>query len=539
MHRRDGRRRDERSRSTGHDSDWDRETIPLRGVAAVVPLRGILDSSPDADPRGRGDEERTVVIDRAATAEESSIRPPPREPHEQGDLWYVRLRLREDRIARLWVDQQTERDVLVWRDDTESWAPLLTVPQLRNALLVQRAIKDPLPAVPGSLRPGAGEAAPPLGAGAPSSCAPVVVDADEIVIPGAPRVPDLGVAPELEARRAPTGSIALAPRPSPTVSVRPPPPSTRVGVTTAVMPAAEPNHRPARTTVTATMPAMAVSSRRADGASPPRTSSTARTSRTVAAPTPVAHPERLAWMAAVVAVSAFAVVTASIGHRQRNVIAQLSAAAPAGFSTTAANPAVGSGPDPAEPSTVTADAAAARSASGVEPAHLDVSAAAANAPARVPDPTAQPDAQRDPPAASDSAASDDTERSSNAASAAAGARTTRRSAAARVTEPALVAAQSPVAKTPVSGSSNSFDKGAARSAAVSAAQRVRYCAEGPASGTVQITFAPSGLVSNATIVRLKGDGIRSDCVLRSFQAARISPFAGQPVTVQKSFSFSQ
>jgi hypothetical protein len=70
---------------------------------------------------------------------------------------------------------------------------------------------------------------------------------------------------------------------------------------------------------------------------------------------------------------------------------------------------------------------------------------------------------------------------------------------------------------------------------LSAAQRVAYCGEGTVSGAVVVTFSNSGFVQSASLTSLQGENVRADCVLRSFQAVRITPYDGQPVTVSKSF----
>jgi hypothetical protein len=86
-------------------------------------------------------------------------------------------------------------------------------------------------------------------------------------------------------------------------------------------------------------------------------------------------------------------------------------------------------------------------------------------------------------------------------------------------------------------SDGSFDPGQARRVLASAASRARGCASGSFSGSVQVTFAPSGFVQGASLSGLTGEGVRSGCVLRAFQEARVSPFNGAPVAVRKSFSF--
>ena len=89
----------------------------------------------------------------------------------------------------------------------------------------------------------------------------------------------------------------------------------------------------------------------------------------------------------------------------------------------------------------------------------------------------------------------------------------------------------------VSHSGGSFDAGQARRVLTSAASRARSCSDGPASGTVQVVFGPNGMVQGAQLISVTGEGVRQNCVLRAFQEARLSPFAGDAVTVRKSFAF--
>jgi hypothetical protein len=86
-----------------------------------------------------------------------------------------------------------------------------------------------------------------------------------------------------------------------------------------------------------------------------------------------------------------------------------------------------------------------------------------------------------------------------------------------------------------SQATDGFDKNAARRALTSAALRARQCVDGKASGSVVVTFAPSGLVQSATLASIKGEMVREACVLRAFRMAQIAPYVGKPVTVRKRF----
>jgi len=83
-----------------------------------------------------------------------------------------------------------------------------------------------------------------------------------------------------------------------------------------------------------------------------------------------------------------------------------------------------------------------------------------------------------------------------------------------------------------------FDKDAAKTALSTAASQAAACRQGgtPGKGKIQVTFAPSGKVSDASLVEGPFGGTAAGrCALRHFRAARIPAFAGAPVTVAKSF----
>jgi hypothetical protein len=83
-----------------------------------------------------------------------------------------------------------------------------------------------------------------------------------------------------------------------------------------------------------------------------------------------------------------------------------------------------------------------------------------------------------------------------------------------------------------------FDKSAAKAALNAAAQASASCGAGGASGKgkVQVTFAPTGKVSDVQLVEGPFAGSTAGkCALRNFKAAKIPAFSGAPVTVAKSF----
>ena len=81
----------------------------------------------------------------------------------------------------------------------------------------------------------------------------------------------------------------------------------------------------------------------------------------------------------------------------------------------------------------------------------------------------------------------------------------------------------------------SFDRDGARTALKFAASRVRNCSNSGVTGSALITFGPSGTVQKVQIAQLDGDDVDSGCVSRALSATRVPPFTGAPVTVRKSF----
>ncbi len=404
---------------------------------------------------------------------------------------YVRLRLTDARIARLWVRRLAPLDVLVWWDERQTWAPVLSVPEMRSAIAAMRKNdgkqrRDELPPPPtrptvsdvphGSVelrRPSWVEewrqrveaesrmtpAVRSLVSGAlphldpatalrpkdlrppPSSLPPMVVDVPSPQIPRPPRVPSLD-----------QRTVANpAPR-----TIRPPPPSARAS---------------------------------AHAVAPPRRG--------------LGRLERAAWLAAAAVLS----LVVLFGRRP----AAPGASAP---SAVAAASMVMPSPGAARMAGASPRVAPAISESTVVPS-LSASNSPPRSGAHKPPVSAVPAMRRAvPPRAALATSTPD-----------------RKVSAART--PLAAAPAKPLAS--VGAQLGGFDRSAARRALVSAAQRVGYCAQGSVSGSVVITFSTSGFVQSASLTSLQGEKVRADCVLRAFQAVRITPFEGRPVTVAKRF----
>jgi len=93
------------------------------------------------------------------------------------------------------------------------------------------------------------------------------------------------------------------------------------------------------------------------------------------------------------------------------------------------------------------------------------------------------------------------------------------------------------AQPPKSGAadSNDFDPDAARTALRFAIARARNCSNAGVSGSVLVTFAPGGTVRGVQIAQLVGDDVDPSCITRAFSVSRVPPFTGSAVTVRKSF----
>ncbi len=104
-------------------------------------------------------------------------------------------------------------------------------------------------------------------------------------------------------------------------------------------------------------------------------------------------------------------------------------------------------------------------------------------------------------------------------------------ASAAKTEPKPAAAAAPAA---------GIDMGAVKSALGAASAKAASCSKpgGPTgTGKAQVTFAPSGRVTNAVVTGGSFGGTAvGGCVASTFRAARVPAFSGAPVTVAKSFT---
>jgi len=189
---------------------------------------------------------------------------------------------------------------------------------------------------------------------------------------------------------------------------------------------------------------------------------------------------------------------------------------------------------PEKPSeTATAEKPVATQAAAVPaPTATDTGASAANTASAAPTETAAP--------AAASAAT-----SAKPATSAAAAMPAAATAAAKPGEkPAAAAAaadaKKPEAATPPAApAGGDFDKSAAIAALGAAAANAASCKkpDGPTgTGKASVTFAPSGRATNSTVTGAFAGTDVGGCVARIFRGAKVPPFAGDPVTVSKSFT---
>jgi len=107
-----------------------------------------------------------------------------------------------------------------------------------------------------------------------------------------------------------------------------------------------------------------------------------------------------------------------------------------------------------------------------------------------------------------------------------------------VTPAKIWLASSPTPNTPAApvAVTGAFDQAVARQALSRAAWQASHCANTDISGSVLVTYDPSGAAQDVSLNNLVGDPLRTPCIVNAFRTARISPFRGGRVTVRKSFS---
>lgn len=542
----DDKRLDEpkqRARSESLRSD---RPAPLSAVAASVALGATAERLILPPPRLPAQASKPPVM-----GPSHPISEPPFD-HPKSDKWYLRVQLDAECISDLWIRDRTPHNVLVWSEDMASWVPLLTVRELRDAIRDAHDAKTRDELRESNFVFVNTQSQP----------------SDHQPLP-APRLPT-GVAP---LRPASTTNLWLQSKPRTISNVPPPLLTTAVPVLASVQP------RPAQSPPAQPPPARSVSAQpqlvKPIFAHP-------LPAQSPAAQSPATQPNP-------VATSTVAPVVATIQPRQEldlDVVVVPEIPRPgrvpdikeiARTATTrtrqAPTHATPAPPLGAAPSQFTRFGKVKVLLAGLPLVNLEravwlaagiaISSAvmlfmrdgdqqvrtnALNAPARVGQTTSSegtttPTPHRGSPEGAEVHRIEDLPIVSGSGTSS-GSKATgvsrqhwRASTHVASTEsPKLPSAANALGPSTPTPSAGSFDTGAARRVLTGSASRASRCAtDGPASGSVIVTFAPSGFVQSASISGLSGKGVNVGCVLRAFQEARISPFSGEPVTVRKGF----
>jgi hypothetical protein len=586
-------------------------------------LEDAADSGPPTQPRISA--LPLPLTEESQSRSQARYEPVPVHSHVK-EKFYLRLELRKDCLADLWVRDLTPHNVLAWSDGMESWVPLLTVPELREAIrtaqdrktrdllsnsqpppaLVVPSSEDRIPLPPprraGSIvsaaparagkfwhmphpRPAGGSStipAPPLSP--QSSRPPPRLD-------GRPRTPSVLPAmlesaddSSVTAIRASVPPPAGVPKRS---SLLPPalgsqrpsiPPPARAPQPTSVPPPARASQRsksgepPAKPLSSVPLP-VRTGSARAPSTSAPASESVSlrgqsvpdfpRPARVPSFVEPVVTPQKNQTPAAkagnaetlmpravsVKPVAAWRLPRVGLVNLERAVwlAAGISVATAASFilrsapeGTASANVSSASQPPTASGNDGTILTSAQASGANRSSTGKDARAAAAG------DSIQDAAKVEDLPLVGTRGALKGTGHSavasltstSNSTQDARGVRAEALTLAASPARPSTNSNSSTTkSSSQAAASEGAFDPAQARRVLASAAGRARSCAEGALSGAVQVTFAPSGFVQGASLLNLDGEGVRSGCVLRAFQEARVSPFVGASVAVKKSFAF--
>jgi hypothetical protein len=512
-------------------------------TAAVSDLNRLLDATDEPFDDAVGDDDAVgpptqrkvpTIAPQATTVEvdEGSTR---HEPVFAGshakDKWYLRVQLRKDCLANLWIHDQTPHNVLAWSDGMESWVPLLTVPELREAIReaqdkkTRDLLTHPPPPVLKSTPPSEGRLPLP-----PPRCAGSVVYAAPA---RAAKFWSMPHPHPVSTRPPPVPSTVPAPPPHRNSTV---PPAVRNSVVTATtthpistFPASmdvPTIPRPAKVPEFIETVPSALESARVANPEPRAPRSAVPIHGTLTPPAMTVVPpagthrslvllnlERVLWLAAGVSVATafFIVLRAQDGTPGNAAGKPLVSAAIVEQQVESTNSskaiAVKRTTKQSEPKSDTASVEDLPLV-GKRGASRDLGKVAGQTRAISPaSPKLTTGSEPSLPQVTGGSESP---------------------------SPKVTTVAAP-ANRPAPTSEGAFNPGQARRVLGSAASRAQSCAEGPVSGSVQVTFAPSGFVQNAVLSSIAGENVRSACVLRAFQEARVSPFSGAPIAVKKSF----
>lgn len=471
-----------------------------------------------------------------------------RSPKRSEQRWLLLLKVGKEQLARVWNQGLASCEPIVWRPTTKAWAPLFDVPQIAAFVTSIQSVESAAPSVPARAAPDTVRSPPPSEVvpshSRRSSLEELSVEAGaqshatlrSPYIPRAPRVPRETVKGPF-GRRGEPGGVAANPMLASTAraTVRPPAPAASptpaLRIERAVEPRVADTERapsvqalPSVRQQQQTEPALAVA--RPDSFAP-QVRSLGRSPEKASGQL----IERAAWLMVGVVLALVFTLFPEVTYQLRSQLAHWIAPEP--NTVVVADPAQ----TQAQGSSVKQASAKAATVSG-EKVSGDKNAAERKGKPEAEKTTALPVEELFEHSVKDGERASDDEKSStkDEGEAAQAKKTGASTEGGSSTAPAApkVRAHARAGKAQPKASAG-FDTGAARRALASAVQRAQFCAAERANGTVVVTFAPSGGVQSVGLASLRGDEVRKGCVIRAFRGARIRPFSGSAVTVQKSF----
>ena len=455
-------------------------------------------------------------------------------------MWYVRLRIRDDRLAKLWVWKLAEHDVIVWNEAEECWKKLLAVPELRTAVRQATTSAYARKAAPSEAPPKTipAKARRRMESLADEDASPTktrrrmesLADLDFDEQPTQARLPlrkttGRDVEPVPTRARPRTASVppprpanqflqSLPPRP---ISESPPRPvdpflhalttSIPPAMTTSIPPAVHSNPAP-EIPRAPRVPSFIDRAPVPPNVPGPRVLTLVQPHKGRAAPRAVSQfsIRNISWaMVPIACAGVFAMYLDRnpIGYEPLSMSAQQSAPPAQAAGMLGDNELTGErfaallhGSMPV----CSGQPAASESSSVISPEQLatvpDVSTKTSGSAWRTVKPTTGVFATA-------RKVGDKGNQSASGATAAAG--------------------------------NNDFDRDGALTALKYAIARVRNCSNSGVSGSALITFATSGTVQSVKLSQLVGDDVDPSCVTRALSGTRVPPFTGIPITVRKAF----
>lgn len=505
------------------------------------------------------------------------------ESSDEDRMWYVRLRIRDDRLAKLWVWKLAEHDAIVWSESEDRWKKLLAIPELRAAVrqatasaFARKRLASELPPAP-SASPESGPREKYVHTDLDSDYegeelttrVPAQEDEDELTrrfskisltppafanFPGESSresVPPVDpVLRALTTSRPPAGPVGGGP-----AFPRAPRVPSLAELADLVAPATAHQQQPdliasgfARSTAASEFPGAggAQPASAAPPGPPPRVPTTIHPAGAAASYVTELHPGSAANSIAPVAQSAHPMLRPSYVVVQRagsrvsikNISWALMPIACAGVFALFLDRYL----PPAAPANVGSSALVGSdpASSSLDSFGAMVGAIAGMSLGRPAISEASPTVVTNPPAITPEQLAPVTTREAKSAAPRSVARSGRSVAKASASEGSESSSGSGASAGAAQSQSNSgfnesFDRDGARTALRFAVSRVRNCSNSGFTGSALITFVPAGTVQKVQLSQLVGDDVDTSCVTRALSGTRVPPFTGAPVTVRKSF----